>query len=158
MTPTPFIWNKSYSDTEQVRPYLDEFNRLHDEMEANGQYPYNDSFKGKIPGIMDAPDPSHEDTGIFLLQRLREQDVITRKEEQFINSGGWEIDQSKPFKYGKGQLVHTRYYSGGTGYSVSTVSVVTTLSDGLALKMPRQRNWRRPFNTGGKWFYRPDPT
>lgn len=155
---TPFAWNNSYDDTEQMRPYLDDFNRLHDELEAAGKYPYNDSFKGKIPGVMDAPNPRHEDTGIYMLQRLRDQDEITRKEQQFLNSDGFELDLSQPFEHGPGTLVITRFYSGGTGYSERKVSKVKidTEKRRVLFKEARQRNWRANFS-GGKCFYRPDP-
>jgi hypothetical protein len=62
-----FTWNKDYSDLEQVAEWLPEFTALRDAI--TGDYPYNDSFKGKIPGIAG----DREMTAIYMLQGLYRQ-------------------------------------------------------------------------------------
>lgn len=78
-----FIFNKDYKDLLQVVDYLPRFMEVLVEIEGRGQYRYNDSFKGRIPGI-EGPD---EDAAIYLLQGL-ERDCEERcKIVEFLNQG-----------------------------------------------------------------------
>lgn len=60
-------FNGDYDDLEQVRPFWQTYVTVHDEVTEHGGYPYNASFKWRIPAIF-GPD---EDTAIYLLQSLR---------------------------------------------------------------------------------------
>ena len=84
------MFNRKYDDHQQVRPYMDEFNRVYDEIEAAGKYPYNDSFKGRIPSLA-GTDDKNEDTAIYMLQNLRTLDAEAAKRAAFVESGGRKI-------------------------------------------------------------------
>ena len=77
-----FTWNNDYDDLEQVAEWLPAFTVLRDQITASGGYPYNDDFKGKIPGIMG----DREDTAIYLLQGLY------RQREMQVRLDGWLAD------------------------------------------------------------------
>lgn len=66
---TAWRFNRQYGDLSQVEQFLPAFLVVLAEIEAAGQYRYNDSFKGRIPGIEGAG----EDTAIYLLQGLEAQ-------------------------------------------------------------------------------------
>jgi hypothetical protein len=69
-----FVFNRDYYDLEQVADHIERYRQLRQEMIDAGRYPYNDAFRGQIPGIA-GPD---EDTAIYLLSGLlsqREQDA-----------------------------------------------------------------------------------
>ena len=52
LTTTPFFFNGDFQDLAQVAPFLPAFEARLAELEAAGEYRYNDAFKGCIPGIM----------------------------------------------------------------------------------------------------------
>ena len=81
-----FTWNRDYKDLEQVAEWLPEFKELRAAMISAGEYPYNDSFKGKIPGIAG----EREDTAIYLLQGL------FRQREMAARVAGWLGDGLRP--------------------------------------------------------------
>ncbi len=81
-----FTFNKNYNDLEQVAAWLPEFSVLRAEIISAIGYPYNDEFKGKIPGIAG----DHEDTAIYLLQGLY------RQREMDARLAGWLADGYKP--------------------------------------------------------------
>lgn len=60
-------WNKDYKDLGQVEEFYPAYLARYEALRAAGQHPYNDSFKGQIPGI----EGPHEDTAIYMLQTLR---------------------------------------------------------------------------------------
>lgn len=61
-----FTFDRNYHNLEQVVEWLPAFNAIRKELADAGQYPYNDSFKGRIPGVAGPC----EDTAIYLLQNL----------------------------------------------------------------------------------------
>src|SRR5581483_9380981 len=70
-----FVFNGDYHDLEQVREWLPAFSAIREEIVTAGGYPYNDCFRGRIPGIANTEHrgpslPTHEDTAIYLLQKL----------------------------------------------------------------------------------------
>lgn len=70
-----FTWNKDHKDLEQVAEWLPEFTAIREEITTRGTrggYPYNDDFKGRIPGIAGP----REDTAIYLLQGLFRQRIM----------------------------------------------------------------------------------
>jgi hypothetical protein len=81
-----FTWNGNYQDLEQVAEWLPAFSEIRAGITAAGGYPYNDDFKGKIPGIIG----DREDTAIYLLQGLY------RQQEQTTRVAGWLADGFRP--------------------------------------------------------------
>jgi hypothetical protein len=69
---TLFTFNGDYRDLAQVIPFVDAFWTLYDELRAAGQYPYNACFTGRIPGLEHLDRPDGENTGVYLLQKLRD--------------------------------------------------------------------------------------
>jgi hypothetical protein len=70
-----FEFNRDYEDLEQVAEFFPEYLSIREEIEAAGGFPYNECFKGRIPGIANPEQHSrnsgsHEDAAIYLLQRL----------------------------------------------------------------------------------------
>lgn len=84
----PFTWNGDYSDFAQVERFLPAFLEVLDELEGAGQYRYNDSFKGRIPGI----EGEREDTAIYMLQGLQRQRAQDFKIADLIAQGYEHID------------------------------------------------------------------
>ena len=62
-----WAWSSDYRDLSQVEEFYPAYLAVYEELRAEGQYPYNDSFKGRIPGIAGP----REHTAIYLLQTLR---------------------------------------------------------------------------------------
>lgn len=81
-----WTWNNDYSDLEQVAEFYPAYLARYEELRAGGQYPYNDSFKGRIPSI----EGPREDTAIYLLQGLR------RQREMNTRLTGWLADGFEP--------------------------------------------------------------
>lgn len=115
----PFVFDKDYRNDEQVRPYMADFLRVHDEIEAAGQYPYNDSFKGRIPSLA-GTDSKNEDTAIYMLQNLRRLDIEAATRAEFVEAGGRKVtaDDIAPGQTLRGTVVHSGFYVGGTGWEV----------------------------------------
>lgn len=87
-----FRFNNDYNDLEQVRPWLAEFTSIHSEIVAAGKYPYNDSFKNRIPGIANTEKrgPSqgtHEEAAIYLLQKLYRAEQVKLRVDTAIADG-----------------------------------------------------------------------
>ena len=72
-----FAFNGKWDDLEQVAEFLPAFTARRDELGAANRYPYNDDFRGHIPGI----EGEWEDRAIYLLQTL----YRFRQQEQRIN-------------------------------------------------------------------------
>lgn len=71
-----FVFNRDYQDYEQVEAFLADFTRVYEEVKRPGGFAYNDSFKGRIPGI----EGESEDTAIYLLQALRRE----REQQEWV--------------------------------------------------------------------------
>lgn len=78
-----FKFNRDYKDYGQVEQFVPAFMARLREIEAAGQYRYNDSFKGHIPGI-EGPD---EDTAIYLLQGLERRNRQDEKVAALLAAG-----------------------------------------------------------------------
>lgn len=71
-----FTFNGKHDDYEQVAPYIGEFAKIRAEIiERTGRsFVYNDDFRDRIPAIankeMRPPAGSHEDSAIYMLQKL----------------------------------------------------------------------------------------
>lgn len=162
IAPKTFVWDNDYKNHEQVRPYFKDYLKVRTEIEDNGQYTYNDLFKGRIPGLAES---DNEDTGIYLLQTLHALDQESAREAEFLASGArWveEFDWSTEPALNKGlrgTLVMRGRFMGGTGYEVFEDARVTVRTTGakvvhretgetveefaVLIKKPRQREWRR---------------
>lgn len=113
ITPT-FVWDKNYDNHDQVEPFYADYLKVYEELTAAGQYPYNDSFKGRIPGI----EGPNEDTAIYMLQNLRslkdmEAKVTAALEDGFVELAEWP-EPGTQTKYAT--IVAYGFYSGGTGW------------------------------------------
>jgi hypothetical protein len=109
-----------------------------------GNYPYNDSFKGHIPGI----EGPCEDNAIYLLQTLRELDELAIQVDDALRDGCkpiTEIDHTIKCE----TVIFYGFYMGGTGWKEwHNVRLVPGLT-GLAVLPKGART--RGFNLfGGK--------
>lgn len=78
-----FTFNKDYDDFSQVDPFLPAFTARLEALQADGKYPYNDSFKGHVPGI---EGPS-EDSAIYMLQGLVDRNRDAARLEALLGAG-----------------------------------------------------------------------
>jgi len=69
---TLFTFNGGLPRPRPGHPVRDAFWTLYDELRAAGQYPYNACFTGRIPGLEHLDRPDGENTGVYLLQKLRD--------------------------------------------------------------------------------------
>jgi hypothetical protein len=109
--PAEFRFDRDYDNKGQVAEFLPEFLAVHAEITGADEFPYNDSFKGRIAGIA-GPD---EDTAIYLLQNLKalnELDALVAKRLAEGYEEITELDKITKFKV----VVHYGYYMGGTGW------------------------------------------
>jgi hypothetical protein len=114
---TTFTFNRNYDDKEQIREWLPEFAHLRESMAARGEYPYNDSFVGRIPGLAGP----NEATGIYLLQCLyrieEEHRAIIRLRAELR-----ELDiLESTTRYAKVVVYRAERFVGGTG-SIDTLA------------------------------------
>lgn len=112
-TITPFTWDKSYDNNEQVRPYYAAYLARRAELEAAGRYPYNDDFKGHIPGI----EGDREDTAIYMLQTMHSLDEMRAQVSAFRDAGGVVPDVPETGSL-RGDVAVWGWYSGGTGFKI----------------------------------------
>lgn len=149
-TPTLFVWDNNYENREQVRPYMEDFLRVREEIMTSGFYTDNSRYVGRIPGLAGSKD---ESTGIYLLQNLYRLDVLQENIDQAIADGATPIDRDAwGSTVRKGTLYRYGWFMGGTGWEVQQNVRVTTLSGRVAFKQPRQRNWRTYFD-GSKYLF-----
>lgn len=64
-----WVFNGDYEDLAQIIPFIEPYWTIYEQLKSAGQYPYNASFEGRIPGLEDAL--PREETPIYLLQQLR---------------------------------------------------------------------------------------
>lgn len=107
----PFVFDKDYDNAEQVREWYPEFAALRACLLNRGEYPYNDSFVGLIPGIA-GPD---EATAIYLLQGIAHLD-----EEAFeiarVREDHAELETlAETTRYASVVIYEPSHYVGGTG-------------------------------------------
>lgn len=145
----PFVWDRNYDNTEQVRPYLADFMVL-----KNAGFFYNDDFKGKIPGLANS---ANEDTGIYLLQNLARLDELRERTRAFIAAGGYALPHHTPMEIGRGTLVRAGFYMCGTGWSEKQVAAVKVDErDTVYFKEPRQKNWRTHYDGPSSYLFMPE--
>lgn len=104
-------FNRNYDDKEQVAEFLPRFLEVKAAIIEAGGYPYNDSFKGRIPGI-EGPD---EDSAIYLLQQSAHLQDLDSKVTAYLNAGFEKIETVDAItKFAR--VVHYGFYTGGTGW------------------------------------------
>jgi hypothetical protein len=64
-----WVFNSDFHDFAQIIPFIDDYWTIYEEIKAEGKYPYNSSFEGRIAGLENAL--PREETPIYLLQQLR---------------------------------------------------------------------------------------
>ena len=138
--PAPFVFDKNYKNNEQVRPYFEDYSRVRAELDAANQYPYNDLFKGRIPGI----DGPNEDTAIYLLQTMHDLDALAVRIEDFLAQDGarWiTAEDLATTQILRGTVVDTGFYVGGTGWKAYE-SARLVISGGSASVLPKGKRSR----------------
>lgn len=101
-----FVFNRDYDDYEQVMPYYAKYLERYIELLREGQYPYNDSFKGHL-GI--EADDRNEDSAIYLCQNLRRLREMHTKIERLLAQDYKQVDElDKPTKFEHIVLFPTR--------------------------------------------------
>jgi hypothetical protein len=109
-----WAFNGNYKDLSQVAAFYPAYLAVYDEMRAASRYPYNDDFKGRIPGIAGPC----EVTAIYLLQQLRS----VREMEAQVNerkAAGWrDFDPAElagvPLRFAG--VAEYGWYHGGNGF------------------------------------------
>ena len=101
----------------------DAYKAVYDEMIAAGDYPYNDSFRGLIPGIAHETDKNPgvvgtmQDHAIYLMQQMRSRKEMQAQVDAFIAEGAKPIDTvTGPEQFAK--LMHHRDVVGGAAITV----------------------------------------
>lgn len=147
---SPFVWDRDYKNTEQVRPYMADFLTIYRDIEGTK---YNALFKGQIPGLANS---AHEDTGIYLLQTLADLDRLKETIEAFLSAGGYRLSDKLPGPTERGTLVHVGFCMKGTGWA-KTENVIVTVDERnrVLCKAPRQRNWRTHHDGPSAYLFMP---
>jgi hypothetical protein len=108
-----FTWDRDYRNLDQVEAFYPAYLARRDELDAAGQYPYNDSFRGHVPGIEGAD----EDRAIYMLQTLHDVKAMTAQVEAFRAEGAEPVESlAAPTRYTR--LMRFGWYMGGTGLAV----------------------------------------
>ncbi len=108
-----FIFNKNYKDLGQVAEFLDRYLAVYAEITGAGDYPYDDSFKGRIPGI----EGPNEITAIYLLQSTRHIMELNAQIDAAVLDGCQLLDAEAvtgTTRYAR--IVQYGFYVGGTGW------------------------------------------
>lgn len=105
----------AYERDALVRPFYADYLTRRAALESAGQYPYNDSFTGHIPGIAG----DDESTGIYLLQMLHDREEMRARLAAFLARGARQITADDLPQTGaplRGTVAVVGEYSGDTGY------------------------------------------
>ncbi len=124
-----FTFNKDYRDLGQVAEFFDRYLAVYAEITAAGQYPYDDSFKGRIPGI----EGPNETTAIYLLQSTRHIMDLNAQVDAAVADGCQLLDAEGvegTTKYAR--VVQYGFCVGGTGWKEWT--------DARLVRMTTQRS------------------
>ena len=129
-------FNKDYKDLSQVAEFYPAYLAVYEEIQAAGRYPYNDDFKGRIPGI----EGPREDTAIYLLQKARHQLEHDAKVAAYRADGWHDFDPAEietgPARYA-GVMEHG--FENGTGIRKWDSARVTRFHSSLAVLPARCR-------------------
>ena len=129
-------FNRDYDDLGQVAEFYPAYLAVCEELTAAGEYPYNDSFKGRVPGI----EGPREDTAIYLLQKTRHQREHDAKVAGYRADGWRDFD---PAEIGAGPVrfagVVEHGFENGTGVRAWDGARVTRYHSSLAVLPARCR-------------------
>lgn len=123
----------------------DDYKAVYDEMVAAGDYPYNDSFRGLIPGIANETDKrpgvygTMQDHAIYVMQGMRSRKEMQAQVDAFIAEGAEPVDSvtgTEPFK----KVMCYGFYTGGTGVKVYENVRLQAGSAGFAVIAKGNRN------------------
>lgn len=102
-------FNGNYQDLDQVAEFFAGYIAAFEALD--GAYPYNDLFKGRIPGI----EGEHEDTAIYLLQGTRSLIDLFLQLAEARADGCVDLDElTEATKFSR--IIEYGWYSGGTGF------------------------------------------
>ena len=109
-----WTWNNDYKDLGQVEEFYPAYLAVYEPLRAAGQTPYNDLFKGRIPGI----EGPREDTAIYMLQTLRSVREMEAQVAEHRVAGWRDVDTAeigdRPVRFAG--IVEYGFYMGGTGF------------------------------------------
>ncbi|MHB1783516.1 MAG: hypothetical protein ACYCTE_12690 [Acidimicrobiales bacterium] len=107
-----FRFDRNYENSEQVRHLMPAYLRRYESLRADGEYPYNDSFKGHLGLTAD----SDEDTAIYLCQTLRRLDEDRALIVAALAEGFQPIEYDAVAGPIRGSVIEHSFYVGGTGF------------------------------------------
>ena len=140
----PFVFDQNYHNVEQVRPFFAEYSAVRAEIDGDGDYSYNDSFKGCIPTLA-ATDDKNEDTAIYLLQTMHQLDALAVRKADFLASGGVDASSIERGKTVRGTVAVYGFYMGGTGWrEYEDARLTRNEHDRLVIIPKGKRNGRVP--------------
>jgi hypothetical protein len=106
-----FVFNRNYRDHDQVAEYMSAFLKVHAEIVAADEYPYDDAFVGRIPGI----EGPNEMTAIYLLQEAKRLQELDEKIAAHLEAGFEPIETVDTITKFE-TIVEYGFYTGGTGW------------------------------------------
>jgi hypothetical protein len=89
-----WVFNGHYNDLAQIIPFVEAYWTIYEELKDAGQYPYNASFEGRIPGLEDSL--PQEETPIYLLQQLRNLVEGHERLAETLDGGYRRLEPSSP--------------------------------------------------------------
>lgn len=132
-----WTWNNDYKDLGQVEGFYPAYLAVYEELRAAGQYPYNDSFKGRVAGI----EGPREDTAIYLLQQLRSvREMETQVAEH--RAAGWRDFDPAEIEAGPVRFAGVAqygWYMGGDGFQEWSNARLTRYYSSVMLLTGRHR-------------------
>jgi hypothetical protein len=111
-----WTWDNNYRNLAQVEPFYPAYLAVRELILAAGGYPYNDLFKGRIPGLEDSP---REDTAIYMLQTLRsvremETQIAERRKAGWRDFAPDDLAGDTPVRFAA--VAQYGWYVGETGF------------------------------------------
>lgn len=98
--PIEWLFDGDYDNLDQVAHLWDAYQARHDEVTADGGYPYNALFAG-LPG---AAGP-HEDTAVYLLQRTRHRRHDEARVAEYVAEGFEPLPPMDPHGVVRGDVL-----------------------------------------------------
>jgi len=147
---TEWRFNRQYGDLAQVEQFLPAFLVVLAEIETAGQYRYNASFKGRIPGIEGAC----EDTAIYLLQGLEAQRRQDERVAQLVAAGYEHLTQLSETRKYSHVVLYPRSRMGGAWAEYRDARLVTNGSRPYAV-LPKGRRTNGHLVSGRAVLVRP---
>lgn len=139
-TAAPFVFNGDYDDLDQVAHLWDAYAAEHHAIRRMGRYPYDDSFKGRIDGLV--ADDKHEDTAIYLLQVTRhihehETEIQALRDQGFVEPT-IEPEGRHTHRYRRIAIIGYQYHQGRDGtITITENSRLVTQNGQAALVLPK---------------------